>query len=57
MLTKDGNFSGSTDTGAFGEYTLAKGNLQIKLPGNLTFEEAATLGVGITTVVSALACP
>jgi len=27
-----------------------KGDVQIKIPENLSFEEAATLGVGITTV-------
>lgn len=44
--------SSSTVVGAFGEYTLASPELQIKIPDNLGFEEAATLGVGITTVVS-----
>ena len=29
----------------------AKGDLQIKIPDNLSFEEAATLGVGISTFV------
>ncbi|KAL2159530.1 hypothetical protein VTH06DRAFT_2535 [Thermothelomyces fergusii] len=36
--------------GAFAEYIIAKGDLQIKIPDNLTDEEAATLGVGISTV-------
>lgn len=40
--------------GAFGEYIVTKGDLQIKIPDNLSFGEAATLGVGISTVVS---CP
>lgn len=40
--------------GAFGEYAVAKGDLQIKIPDNLSFEEAATLGVGISTVVRPL---
>lgn len=39
------------DEGAFGEYIVAKGDLQIKVPENLTPAQAATLGVGITTVV------
>ncbi|KAK4459040.1 chaperonin 10-like protein [Cladorrhinum samala] len=38
------------DEGAFGEYVVAKGDLQIKVPENLAPEQAATLGVGITTV-------
>lgn len=40
------------DGGAFGEYAVVKGDLQIKIPDNLSFEEAATLGVGVSTVVS-----
>jgi len=40
------------DGGAFAEYIIAKGDLQIKTPDNLSDEDAATLGVGITTVVS-----
>ncbi len=39
------------DGGAFAEYIIAKGDLQIKTPDNLTDEEAATLGVGVSTVV------
>lgn len=37
------------DGGAFAEYSTAKGDIQIKIPENVSFEEAATLGVGITT--------
>jgi NADPH:quinone reductase-like Zn-dependent oxidoreductase len=37
------------EDGAFAEYITAKGDLQIKIPENLSFEEASTLGVGITT--------
>jgi NADPH:quinone reductase-like Zn-dependent oxidoreductase len=40
--------------GAFGNYISAKGDIQIKIPENLSFEEAATLGVGITTYVHLL---
>ena len=39
------------EDGAFGEYVTAKGDVQIKIPDNLSFEEASTLGVGITTYV------
>jgi NADPH:quinone reductase-like Zn-dependent oxidoreductase len=38
--------------GAFAEYIIAKGDLQIKIPDNLSDVEAATLGVGVSTVVS-----
>jgi NADPH:quinone reductase-like Zn-dependent oxidoreductase len=38
------------DEGAFGEYLLAKGDLQIKPPSNWTDEEAAGLGMGVSTV-------
>ncbi|KAG5661873.1 hypothetical protein KAF25_004112 [Fusarium avenaceum] len=38
------------EDGAFGEYITAKGDLQIHIPDDLSFEEAATLGVGVTTV-------
>lgn len=38
--------------GAFGEYIVAKGDVQIKIPDNVSFKEAATLGVGVSTVVS-----
>lgn len=39
------------DGGAFADYIVVKGDAQIKTPDNLSDEEAATLGVGITTVV------
>ncbi|KAF2194122.1 oxidoreductase-like protein [Zopfia rhizophila CBS 207.26] len=38
------------EDGAFAEHVTAKGDLQIKLAENISFEAAATLGVGITTV-------
>ncbi|PVH88255.1 GroES-like protein [Cadophora sp. DSE1049] len=38
------------EDGAFGNTITAKGDVQIKIPDNLSFEEASTLGVGITTV-------
>ncbi|KAJ6007414.1 Protein TOXD [Penicillium herquei] len=36
--------------GAFAEYIIAKGDVQMPIPDNLSFQEAATLGVGIATV-------
>lgn len=43
---------GSVDPerGAFGEYVIAPSHLSVRVPDNLSFEQAATLGVGITTV-------
>jgi NADPH:quinone reductase-like Zn-dependent oxidoreductase len=38
------------EDGAFGEYLIAKGDLQIKVPESLTDEEAAALGMGVGTV-------
>lgn len=51
MLTRFFYNSGSTENAAFSEYAIALADLSIKIPDNLTFEEAATLGVGLTTVV------
>lgn len=42
--------SNSPEDGCFAEICTAKGDIQIKILDNMTFEEAATLGVGITTV-------
>jgi NADPH:quinone reductase-like Zn-dependent oxidoreductase len=38
------------EDGCFAEYAVAKGDVQCKLPDNLSDEDAATLGVGVTTV-------
>jgi NADPH:quinone reductase-like Zn-dependent oxidoreductase len=38
------------EDGAFAEYIVAKGDLQIKIPEGMSFQEAATLGAGINTV-------
>jgi NADPH:quinone reductase-like Zn-dependent oxidoreductase len=50
-VTHGSNMSNSAD-GAFGEFIAVKGDLQIRIPDNMSDEEAATLGVGISTVVS-----
>lgn len=36
--------------GAFGEYVVAKADVQMKIPSKISYEEAATLGVSISTV-------
>jgi len=38
------------ENGAFAEYIVAKGDIQMHIPDKVSFEDAATLGVGITTV-------
>jgi NADPH:quinone reductase-like Zn-dependent oxidoreductase len=50
---------GVPEDGAFGEVIRVKGDLQIKVPEGMSDEEAAGLGIGITTVVSfsSLPCP
>jgi NADPH:quinone reductase-like Zn-dependent oxidoreductase len=38
------------EDGCFAEYAVAKGDVQCKLPDNISDEDASTLGVGVTTV-------
>lgn len=42
------------DDGTFGQHITAKGDVQIRIPDNLSFEEAATLGIGVITAGQAL---
>ena len=42
------------EDGAFAEYIVAKGSIQMAIPENMTFEAAATLGAAIVTVGQAL---
>ncbi|KAK9366860.1 chaperonin 10-like protein [Lipomyces kononenkoae] len=44
-----GSNSVQHEDGTFAEYIVAKGDLQMHIPDSLSFEEAATLGVGIVT--------
>lgn len=39
------------ETGAFAEYVIAKAAIQMKIPDNVSFEQAATMGVSIITCV------
>jgi NADPH:quinone reductase-like Zn-dependent oxidoreductase len=39
------------EDGCFAEYIVAKGDLQMHIPPNLSFEDAATLGCGVSTVL------
>jgi NADPH:quinone reductase-like Zn-dependent oxidoreductase len=38
------------EDGTFAEYIVVKGDLQMRIPDHMSFQEAATLGVGINTV-------
>lgn len=38
------------EDGCFGEYCVAKADLQMKIPDSLSSTDAATLGVGVSTV-------
>lgn len=38
------------EDGCFAQYCVAKGDVQMKMPDNMSFEEGATLGVGVSTV-------
>lgn len=45
-----GGNSAQPQDGAFAEYIVVKGDIQAHIPKSMSFEEAATFGVGITTV-------
>ncbi|KAK3994450.1 zinc-binding dehydrogenase [Cladorrhinum sp. PSN332] len=45
-----GGNSVQPEDGAFAEYIAVKGDIQAKIPDGMSFEEAATFGVGITSV-------
>lgn len=45
-----GTSANRKEDGCFAEYAMVKGDIQIKIPDNISDEEAATLGVGISTV-------
>lgn len=42
------------EDGAFAEHILAKGDIQVKIPDSLSFEDASTLTLGATTVMQGL---
>ncbi|KAL0941320.1 zinc-binding dehydrogenase [Colletotrichum truncatum] len=45
-----GGNSNEPEDGAFAEYIMVKGDIQAHVPDGMSFEEAATFGVGITAV-------
>ncbi|KAI1613293.1 zinc-binding oxidoreductase alcohol dehydrogenase [Exophiala viscosa] len=50
MGVAHGGNASQTEDGAFAEYIVAKGDVQIKKPDSLSFEAASTLPLGATTV-------
>ncbi|KAJ5896890.1 chaperonin 10-like protein [Penicillium subrubescens] len=44
-----GSNASNLEDGAFGDYIIAKGNIQMKIPEGVSFEEAAAIGVGAIT--------
>lgn len=42
------------EDGSFAEYIVVKGDVQLRIPEHLSFQEAATLGAGIQTIGQAL---
>lgn len=49
-----GNNPDDPDNGAFSEYVVVPGDLVFKIPGHMSFEKAATLGIGLSTIGLAL---
>lgn len=47
--THGANYS-QTEDGCFAEYAMAKADLLVKIPDSLTFEQAATFPLGVSTV-------
>ncbi|KAL4983804.1 GroES-like protein [Aspergillus falconensis] len=43
-----------SEDGAFAEYIIVKGDVQLRIPEHLNFQEAATLGAGIQTIGQSL---
>jgi NADPH:quinone reductase-like Zn-dependent oxidoreductase len=48
-----GNWN-QVEDGAFAEYIMVKGDLQMKIPDSLSFEKASTIGLGAATVAQGL---
>lgn len=47
--THGGNIS-NREEGSFAEYIVAKASIMLKIPDHMSYEEAATLGVGLSTI-------
>ena len=53
VLTVSGN-DANHENGAFARYIAVKGDIQMHIPDNVSFEEAASVGVGVLTTGYAL---
>lgn len=49
--TAHGNNSLEPGNGAFSEYVAAEGDLLLKIPDSMSFEDAATIGIGLGTAL------
>ena len=49
-----GSNATQAEDGAFAEYIVVKGDLQYKIPDGMSFQDAATLGLGVTTAALGL---
>lgn len=49
-----GNNKGKPEVGAFAEYTTAYADVLLKIPDNMSFAEAAGLGLGVATAATGL---
>lgn len=49
-----GGHAEQPEDGAFAEYILAKGDICLKIPSHLSFEEAVTLPLGLATVMQGM---
>jgi NADPH:quinone reductase-like Zn-dependent oxidoreductase len=52
--TTHGGSNVHPEDGCFGEYSLAKADLVVKLPDSLSFEKAATFPLGVSTVAQGM---
>ena len=53
-FSPDNFIKNSLEDGAFAEFALVRDGHTAKMPENLSFEEATTLGVGVTTIGQSL---
>lgn len=51
VLTTQDSDRVQLENGAFANYIVVKGDIQLKTPDNLSDEDAATIGISFTTVV------
>jgi NADPH:quinone reductase-like Zn-dependent oxidoreductase len=54
LLTIPQGNEAEPEDGTFAEYIMMKGDIAIRIPSNISFEEASTVGCGIGTISLAL---